>query len=244
MSRTITLVHKLSPNDQNLYKDFKKNRNYDLFFNLSEELQKKLYNNFNIDFKTNDVLILDTYKKMTANICSELYLTGKSKLDRFYDISLPVNTNLAHFMIVKIKKFLYKEMNTNSKNILLGDTKEKWGSIVGHIETNRRDKAIRIINYVKQIRKKYPFISSSFTIKTINFELEPYKLKGLNNYVNSYKYSWEKKKRRNITNKVIRTKYFRYSSIPSIENYKKTVISNRKKTIKYKYRYIWRDNFK
>jgi len=167
---------------------------------------------------------------------------GKWEYNLYYDVILVINSNIASFMMGKIMSFVRNEIKTNSKNILYGDHKEKWGSIVGHITTNRKDKAIRIINFVKSIRKKYPFISSSYSISLVDFELEKHKLKGLNNYETIYQFTWEKKKRRSISkNYYNNSKYYQKNKL---EKRKQEILNSRKKTIKSHIRLTWRDNLK
>jgi len=115
-------------------------------------------------------------------------------INKYEEIYLFISSYIASKMIKKINNFIYKLMNYHSNYIIYGDHKEKWGSIVGYIETNKEYLAKKIVNYVINIRKKYPFISSSYTIKTIGFKLKKRELKKLNNYRSIYLYQWKVKK--------------------------------------------------
>lgn len=234
-----TICYNFSILDKIIIEEFLENNDYRTFEKLSFNFKKFLERETCLKIPTSDIENVLIYWKTVTFIIVKLYKYSYLEFDLFYDVILPINSHKSSYMVSKIKKFLFRIMRTNSKNILYGDNKEKWGGIVGSVEVNRFDIALKIVRFVKNIRKYYPDITSSFTIKTYGFKLKDKDLKGLNNYVSNFKFKWQKKKRRHIRYK---QKNFFYKN--SIEKYKYDILKNRKQTIKSKYRNSWRHNFK
>lgn len=203
-------------------------------FNEIETINDNLFYLFKSVIKFNSDIELETNKKLLKSFKENLKYS--KEIDPFYDIILVYNTSIASYMINKIKRFVYSLCETNSKNILIGDHKEKWGGIVGHVTVNRKDLLIKILKYIISIRKNFPYISSSYTFTPIGFDIEENLTKKVNNYRSFYKFKWQKRIKKFYLKKNI------YSKFSNKKKYKEDLIKNRKKIIKTKYRYIRRDN--
>lgn len=231
--RKIKFNYNISDEDKtaiNSYNKLKYDEQYNTNINISDELKTELRKQLYIDLRSEDDLILKSNIHVLKDVLNYLVDYPNHEFNLYYDLLLPKNSIISSYMVGKIIRFVRTEINKNSKNILYGDHKEKWGGIVGHIKTNRKDIAIRIINYVKSIRKKYPFISSSYTMNFEGFEIEPHKLKGLNNYKSFYKFKWQQYKRKKSN--IIKRKKIEYKQEP------------RKKLIRKRVRLSHRDNLK
>lgn len=203
-------------------------------FNEIETINDNLFYLFKSVIKFNSDIELETNKKLLKSFKKNLKYS--KEIDPFYDIILVYNTSIASYMINKIERFVYSLCETNSKNILIGDHKEKWGGIVGHVTVNRKDLLIKILKYIISIRKNFPYISSSYTFTPIGFDIEENLTKKVNNYRSFYKFKWQKRIKKFYLKKNI------YSKFSNKKKYKEDLIKNRKKIIKTKYRYIRRDN--
>lgn len=225
-------------NKEEIIKIQNSNNIYDML-NINNDLTKIL----NTLIKTNHQIEVDANNALYKHIKSSL--KHQKELDVFYDLTLYYHTDIAGYMIKKIKKEVYRICDTNSKNILIGDHKEKWGGIVGHITGNRKDKVVKIIKFVKNLRKQFPYITSSYTCSTIGFNLDNYILKGLNDYIKciipKHRFIPKNKPYKiNKHNKKVKSKFFRKKS--KIEIYKENLLNKRKNIIKTKYRYTYRNN--
>lgn len=209
---------------------------------LSIEFKNFFKRTFSLDLHTRDEVLLESNLLATREVLYSLLDSDTVEFDscKLRDIYLTRDSNLATYMMSKIIKFLRSEMNKYSRHILYGDHKEKWGGIVGHVDVNNEIIARRIVNFVKSIRKMYPFISSSYTIRTIGFELNKHQLEGLNDYRSIHKYKWQVK--RYWKGKYNKRKKTGYSGF--INNYKSKTRENRRKIIRHKIRLSWRDNLK
>lgn len=220
--------------------EIKKLRNINNFDEI-KDINEKLYNVIFNTLKYNNDIEIQSNEKLFKNFKSTLKYN--KEIDIFYDIILPYHSDIASYMIRKIKKFVYSVCDVNSKNVLIGDHKEKWGGIVGHVTVNRKDILIKILKYVINMRKQFPYISSSYSYSAVGFKIENYWIKKVNNYRKSYQFIWQKKQYK-IYNKKSFFKSCFLNRNSHKHFYKNEVINNRKKIIKTKYRYTWRNNLK
>lgn len=197
------------------------NQNYLVLYKFLIKLNKKV----------KDELTLKAYN----NVIRELITIFKynKEVNIYYDLLIFFNSTIASEMIYKIKKYVYRIADTNSKNILIGDHKEKWGSIVGHIDVNRKDILIKILKFIKDLRNRYPYISSSYTYNAIGFDLNHYLLKNINDYKSMNKNRYGKKPSK-YKYPLSKKTFFKKTKVKLFKN---DILKNRKQIINKKYRY-------
>lgn len=218
--------------------ELKKLRNISNFDEI-KDINVILFNVISKTLKYNNEIEIQSNEKLFNNF--KRNLKHSKEIDVFYDIILPYQTDIASYMIKKIRKFVYSVCDVNSKNVLIGDHKEKWGGIVGHITVNRKDILIKILKFVINMRKQFPYISSSYTYSAVGFKIENYWLIKVNDYRSIYNYKWQKKEYKIYNKKsVFKSSLNKRNSFK--HKYKYDVIKNRKQIIKTKYRYTWRNN--
>lgn len=207
---------------------------------LNISILKGLYACLNNLNKNNEICI-SAYNETINNIIEKL--NYNEDINLYYDVTLIYKSYIASILINKIRKFVYRVANTNSKNILIGYHKEKWGAIDGSLKINRKDLSIKIHKFINNIRRQYPNIVSTYTIENIGFSLTKLEEGKINDYIKDRKsYLLNYKSGYSRFSFVRKYKIKRKKS--GVNLYKENLINNRKKMINFKYRNINFDNLK
>lgn len=227
----------------NLTKEERKNIQIELKLGNIEILNSNLFIDLYTQIKTlkNETeLEKESYKKVLEHLIDKI--DYEKKILTYYDTYLVYKTYKAGVLISKIRNFVERVCNTNSKNILVGTHKEKWGAIDGYLKINRKDISKKIHKYINHLRKTNRDIISTYIIENEGFSLNKLEQGKINDYQKEKKIFILNKIGKYQRNRMILKKFRKKESI--VKKYIEETKSNRKKLICSKQRYINFGNFK